>query len=300
MTTPPAMPSGPGTPFEVLLDDGGSGPGLPEPFRAVYGGDWILPNTDAAPYRYSCFVMSHDGRVSFNVPGHEGGGDVSGFDPHDQWIMGLLRARADAVTVGANTLRSEPEHLWTAGFIFPADAAAFADLRAQEGRRQTPLQVFMTRSGDLPTDAAVFADGTLEVIVATTERGKERLTDRFGGDLDAQVLVAGDADLDIAEMHRRLHDDHGVRTVLCEGGPRVYGAVVAAGELDEEFLTVSPVLVGGSDDRPARPGLIEGLALPPGGPLRASLRSVRRAGDHLFLRTAYGDQAVPSSSDARS
>lgn len=284
---PAPTPNGPGQAFEILVDTAEAGAGLPEVFRAVYGGDWVLPDTAERPYRYSNFVMSHDGRVSFNVPGHEGGGDVSGFDPHDQWLMGLLRARADAVTVGANTLRSEPEHLWTAGFIFPDDAEAFAGLRAAEGRAEAPLQVFMTRSGDLPTDAAVFADDRLEVVVATTEQGRARLADRFGQDLDAQVLVAGEQDLEIADMHRQLHAEYGVRTVLCEGGPRVYGAVVAAGELDEEFLTWSPVLVGGSADPPTRPGLLEGLALPPGGPLRASLRSVRRAGDHLFLRTAY-------------
>ncbi|MCC5949314.1 MAG: dihydrofolate reductase family protein [Nitriliruptoraceae bacterium] len=285
--TEPTAPHGPGAPFEVLLDGADAGQGLPEVFRAVYGGDWVLPDTTGAPYRYSNFVMSHDGRVSFNVPGHEGGGDVSGFDPHDQWLMGLLRARADAVTVGANTLRSEPDHLWTPGFIFPRDGDAFAELRAAEGRRPSPLQVFLTRSGDLPASAAVFAEDDLEVVVATTERGRVRLEERFGSALPAGVLVAGEQDLDIAALHQRLHAEHGVRTVLCEGGPRVYGALVAAGELDEEFLTLSPVLVGGSDDAAHRPGLIEGLALSPTPSTRTALRSVRRAGDHLFLRSAY-------------
>jgi len=281
-------PDGPGAPFELFVDppaaDEGRPAGLPAGFRHVYGGDWVLPDTTDGPYRYANFVMSHDGRVSFNVPGHEGGGDVSGFDPHDQWLMGLLRARADAVTVGANTLRTEAAHRWTSGFIFPADEPAFAALRAAEGRRPTPLQVFLTRSGDLPRDAAVFEDPDLEVVVATTVRGADRLVTTVGSDV--RVLVAGEDDLDLTDVHRQLHRDHGVRTILCEGGPRVYGALLAAGELDEEFLTVSPVIVGGGSD-PERPGLLEGVGLAPGDPMRARLVSLRRAGDHLFLRTAY-------------
>ena len=289
MTTVPP-PAGPGRPFELLIDPPaapeGSPDGLPAAVRAVYGGDWALPDTTHGPYRYANFVMSHDGRVSFNVPGHEGGGDVSGFDPHDQWLMGLLRARADAVTVGANTLRTESEHRWTSGFIFPADEPTFAAMRAAEGRQRFPLQVFLTRSGELPRDAAVFDDPDLEVVVATTERGADRLAATLGDDVEVTVLVAGDDDLDLADVHRQLHRDHGVRTILCEGGPRIYGALLAAGELDEEFLTLSPVIVGGGGD-PERPGLLEGVPLAPGDPTRARLLGLRRAGDHLFLRTAY-------------
>lgn len=289
MTTIP-VPTGPGRPFELLLDPPADpvGPptGLPAEVRAIYGGDWLLPDTTDAPYLFSMFVMSHDGRVSFNVPGHEGGGDVSGFDAHDQWLMGLMRARADAVTVGANTLRTEAEHLWTSGFIFPADEPTFAAMRVAEGRRPHPLQVLLTRSGDLPRDAAVFEDRDLEVVVATTARGAERLTRNLGADTEVTVLVAGDEDLDLPDVHRQLHRDHGARTILCEGGPRVYGALLAAGELDEEFLTLSPVVVGGGGD-PERPGLLEGVPLPPGDPTRARLISLRRAGDHLFLRSAY-------------
>src|SRR2546422_6136092 len=106
--------------FELLLDqDDAEGPGLPDGFRAVYGGDWLLPRRDQ--YVYVNFCIARDGRVSFADPGHLGGGDVSGFDAHDQWLMGLLRARCDAVMMGDGTLASEPEHLWTPEFICPTD-----------------------------------------------------------------------------------------------------------------------------------------------------------------------------------
>ena len=154
-----ATVAGPGAPFTLLLDeDAGPGDGLPAAFRRVYGGDWRLPPpAPARPYTYVNFVVSRDGRVSFDEPGQVGGGEVGLFNAHDRWLMALLRARCEAVLVGDNTLRLEPEHLWTPGYICPEDADAFAALRAAEGRRPVPLHVFLSLGGDLPAGAGVFA-----------------------------------------------------------------------------------------------------------------------------------------------
>lgn len=278
--------SGPGSAFEVLIEaeHPSGGIGLPPEAMGVYGGDWVLPHPDQGLYRFSMFVVSHDGRVSFAVPGREGGGDVSDFNPHDQWLMGLLRARADAVVVGANTLRLESEHVWTPDFIYPADASLFAEIRRAEGRHETPLHVMLTRSGDVPDHAAIFDRPDLRVIIATTSQGAALATNRVPGHVE--VLAVGSDDLDLDGLHRILRDDHGVHTVLSEGGPRVYAELVKAGHVDEEFLTISPVVIGSSEASP-RPGLIEGWALEPGDATRSELVSLRRAGDHLFLRTRW-------------
>jgi riboflavin biosynthesis pyrimidine reductase len=276
---------GPGSPFELFLDTENpeNQQGLPDAFRDVYQGDWLLPDSSRGVYCYSNFVMSHDGRVSFNTPGHEGGGDISDFNPHDQWLMGLLRARADAVIVGANTLRTESEHLWTSSFIFPSDAAAFETLRTLEGREPAPLQVFVTRTGDIDPGASVFQHPQLQTVIVTTELGENQV--RSLGLHQVDVVVAGESDVDLPQAISALRHRYSISTLLAEGGPRVYGAFVSSGVLDDEFLTLSPVLVG-SDSTSPRPGLIEGLALPPGSSHRARLLSVRRAADHLFLRTA--------------
>jgi riboflavin biosynthesis pyrimidine reductase len=278
---------GPGSPFELFVDSDAardSARGLPEAVRDVYRGDWVIPETASGLYCYSNFVMSHDGRVSFNVAGHEGGGDVSDFNPHDQWLMGLLRARADAVIVGANTLRTESEHIWTSEFIYPEDAEGFANLRDAENRSRNPVQVFVTRSGDITSDAAVFHDSSLSIVVVTSHEGQKNLA--VAGLPHVSVVVAGEKDVDIPRALKVLRDEFGVQTLLCEGGPRVYGAFVSSKALDEEFLTLSPVLVGAGEGQ-SRPGLIEGFALNPGSPQRARLLSVRRASDHLFLRTQF-------------
>ena len=75
----------------------------------------------------------------------------------------------------------------------------------------------------------------------------------------------------------------GRRLVLSEGGPHVFGSLLAAGLVDELFLTISPLLVGrsGLDERLA---LVEGEDLLPDGPVRGRLLGVRRDESHLFLR----------------
>lgn len=275
---------GPGSNFELLWEASPTtGRGLSTDLKDVYQGDWLLPDSKERPYSYSNFVLSHDGRVSFSTPGHEGGGDVSNFNPHDQWLMALARSRADAVVVGANTLRTEFEHEWTAEFIFPKDGEAFADFRASESRQSTPLQVVVTNSGKLNSRATIFSNSRFRVLIATSDEGYEVAS---AYEFPNAEVVSFGREVDLPLLYRSLTRDYGCRTALCEGGPRLYASLVGSNLLDEEFLTLSPVVVGSSDAAP-RPGLIEGLALKPGNSIRAKLSSVRRSGDHLFLRTTW-------------
>ena len=74
-----------------------------------------------------------------------------------------------------------------------------------------------------------------------------------------------------------------IRLILTEGGPTVFGALAAAGLVDELFLTVSPLLAGRPDPED-RLQLIEDAPLLPDAGVEGRLLSVRAAGSHLFLR----------------
>jgi riboflavin biosynthesis pyrimidine reductase len=271
--------------FDVLLDrEDDRGSGLPDSFRGVYGGDWHIPR--GQPYLSINFAVSRDGRVSYSEPGHLGGGDVSGFDERDRWLMGLLRARADAVMVGDGTMSAEPDHLWTPAGICPSDADAFAALRAHENRREHPLLVVVSKDGGLPWHADVFGHAELEIVVVTAggepadvPAAAARLSFLSfpGGRVDFRALVA------------MLGERHGAETIVCEGGPRLYGSVLREGLAVDEFVTLSPLVIG--DDRTGayRPSLVEGVRFAPGKAPRSRLVSVRSGGDHLYLRSRYGD-----------
>lgn len=278
--------SGPGNNFELLFEESLEGSdatlSLPRQLKDIYGGDWTIPSN--RQYRYSNFVISHDGKTSFSVQHHEGGGDISGFNRNDQWVMALCRARADAVTVGANTLRTEPGHIWSSQFIFPNEGEAFSDFRKQEGRRPYPYQVFVTRSGDINFDAEVFKDSKLDVIIATTANGAQKVRSMKLENVVIMELGASDVDLDL--MHKRLQLEFGIMTVLCEGGPKFYASMIQARQIEEEFLTVSPVVVGGTSTQ-YRPGLFDGIAFEPGNTYGVTLQSTRRAGNMLFIRSRY-------------
>ena len=71
---------------------------LPDDLRIQYAGDLGFPlPPDERPYLVANFVSTLDGVVSFDMPGKAGGGPISGANPGDHFIMGLLRASADAV-----------------------------------------------------------------------------------------------------------------------------------------------------------------------------------------------------------
>ena len=225
---------------------------------------------------YSNFVSSLDGVVTLGSQ-PSAGSIISGRNRWDRFLMGLLRACADAVLLGAGTLRATPGHQWTAEHIFPDLTDAFAQLRADLGRKPRPRLVLVTASGDIQAShTAVIAGAT----VITTTAGAARLQGRLPDSCDVIEVGAGDAvDMRaaLATMRERGYD-----VVLTEGGPHVTGELVAAGLLDEVFLTVSPVLAG--RDREPRLGMVAGVELLPERPQWSRLLTARRHSDYLFLR----------------
>ena len=279
-------PVGPGSRFDVLFDDGpAEGLDLPQPLRDIYG-PFLLPKPIGRPWMGINFVSSHDGRVSYAEAGRASGGYVSGFNRHDAWLMGLLRARADAIVVGDMTLRVEPEHEWTSDYICPSEAATFAELRQSEGRLACPLVVFLSLTGDLNASAKTIVEGTSPIVVATTTIGAAEASRRLCRRPNAQVVAFGVDRVDTRELLGWLGKERGAQHVLCEGGPRVYGSVLRDGALDDEFLTLAPYVIGGTSTTGARrPSLVEGVTFVPETAPYLALVSIRRAGDLLFLRS---------------
>src|SRR5260370_16313008 len=89
--------------------------------------------------------------------------------------MGLLRAAADAVIVGAGTLRAEPFHRWTADYIYPPLAEAYRSLRTNVRKSKPPLNVIITSSGDINLDLPVFQSGEVPGLIVTTTNGSQHI-----------------------------------------------------------------------------------------------------------------------------
>jgi riboflavin biosynthesis pyrimidine reductase len=275
------------TPLESLYEtERGPDVPLPPELAALYG-RLQFPAHPEGPHVIGNVVTTLDGVVALDTPGRSGGGEISGFNAHDRMVMGVLRAVADAVVVGAGTLRSVPRHLWTAAHIYPVLASAYQALRTALDKPEPPLNVVVTASGELDLDLPVFHSGKVPVLIATTTRGAQRLHGRAlppsvqiadlycSGPLSARAILQAASALRPTEI------------VLVEGGPRLMGAFFAEQCLDELFLTLAPQVAGREAAR-ARPGLVAGHSFAPERPLWGTLVGVKRAGSHLFLRYAFG------------
>lgn len=245
---------------------------LPPELEDAYGGPFRI----AERVVYGNFVTSVDGIAA--LAGVEmSSATISGGEPADRFVMALLRGAADAVMVGAGTLR-EHGGPWTAERAFPSGADRFREARAVIGAAPSPTLVVVTASGELPADHPSLPDA----VVVTTASGAHTLAERHVP--CREVMETGSADeVDARAAIARLRD-RGFERILTEGGPRLMGSMLEASVVDELFLTISPKLLGGGHGRPP---------LSDETPLDRSLRlgSARRSGDHLFLRYAISGSA---------
>jgi riboflavin biosynthesis pyrimidine reductase len=277
-------------PLETLYElDRGNALPLPPELASVYG-RLAFPPHPGRPYVVGNFVMSLDGVTSLQVPGQAGGGPISGFNPHDHLLMGLLRAAADAVIVGAGTLRAVPHHVWTPAYVCPALADAYQRLRAILGKPDPPLNVIVTARADVDPGLRVFQSGEVPVLLVTTPGGARHLR-RLGLPPSVQVMEGDNTDsLSARSILGVVARVRASDLILVEGGPHLLGDFFAEQCLDEQFLTLAPQ-VAGRNGSPARPGLVAGKQFAPEHPLWGTLVGVKRGGSHLFLRYAFSSVA---------
>jgi riboflavin biosynthesis pyrimidine reductase len=253
---------------------------MPEALAARYGGPLEIPIRPGRPTLIVNFVSTIDGVVALGSGETPGGGVISGFFEPDRFVMALLRAMADVLLVGARTIAGSSSTDWTAEHLQPDLAPAIQQWRREIGLARRPTTVIVTGSGDVRLGRRGVDDPDLPVIFATTPSGERRLRD--GGlppHVGVEVIGSGDRVRpdELAAFIARYRD----QVVLSEGGPHIMGELVAADLVDEIFLTLAPQVIGRDGDRL---GLAEGVGLEPGDARWHTLASVKRAGDHLFLR----------------
>jgi riboflavin biosynthesis pyrimidine reductase len=261
-------------PLTVLYEaPGGPLLDLPDELRLLYGGGIGFQG----PSVFTNFVSTIDGVVA--IPGlRQSNRLISDASDADRFVMGLLRACADAVLVGAGTMLASPSTLWTAERAYPPAAAVYAELRRRHRLAARPEIAIVTASGSIDIAHPVLAAGAL---VLTTERGAVKLGDRLPASSQS-VVLPGTEDVDMRAAVAFLRE-RGNELILSEGGPTLFGSLLVAGLVNELFLTISPLLAGRLQS-PARSSLVEGTELLPSHRLRSRLLGARSHGDHLFLR----------------
>lgn len=258
---------------------------LPARLREAYGSDLAIPLRFGRPTVIANFVSTVDGVVSYNNAAAAGGGEISGFFKPDALVMGLLRSHADAVLIGAGTLRAAPDQSWSTGFTHPESAEDFGAIRSHMGLAPEPTTVVVTASGRIDLGQKGLADAKVPALILTTDRGLPELRSYQPFPDHVEVVSAGENAVGpravMSELERR-----GMQVVLCEGGPRLFGQLLSAGLVDELFLTLAPQVAGRSEDE-RRLSLVEGTAFSVAGAPWAQLVDLRRSADHLFTRYSF-------------
>jgi riboflavin-specific deaminase-like protein len=190
---------------------------------------WREPPAER-PFVAMNFAATVDGRATIGGVSGPIGSDT------DTAMLAGLRTRFDAVMIGAGTMRAERY------------GRPVADPRKRAGREalgllSDPLMVIVSGNLDLPWDAPLFSAGGGRVLVFTASEEK-------APEVAASLrVVRNQGAVDLAPALSLLREEHGVRSVLCEGGPRLHAELQAEDLVDELFLTISPKLAGGAGPR---------------------------------------------------
>ena len=205
---------------------------LPEPDRVDVGA--LLAALDLAaaagperPYIVANFIASVDGRATFR-----GKSGALG-DPADRVLFHGLREQVDAVFAGTRTLMIERY----GRIIRDPDARR---LREQRDRTPEPLAVVVSRSGEVPFDIPLFAEPEARVALFCCVP-----VDVSEATAQVDLVELDPGELTMTTVMRHLRKDFGIRSLLCEGGPTVFGSLLDERLVDELFLTLAPKLVGG-------------------------------------------------------
>jgi len=193
--------------------------------------------------------------------------------PADRARMDRLRAEADAIVVGAGTMRSDNPKL----HVREEDARRY---RESLGKGAGLLRVLVTVSGRIDAGSRFFdeADGG-DRVVATVEECPESVVAPLA--LRAEIWRLGRGRVELSGLLQRL-GERGVERVLVEGGGELNWGFVRAGLVDELYVTVAPALLGGRE----APTLLAGDGFSMDDRLRLRLVEVDREGDELFCRYA--------------
>ncbi|MET8975004.1 pyrimidine reductase family protein [Streptomyces sp. NPDC004539] len=193
----------------------------------------------------------------------------------DMRIFGVLRGLADAVVVGAQTVRQE-------GYGPARAHKGFAARRAAAGQGPAPAVAVVSASLDLDFTQPLFTSPLVPTLVLTGA-GADPARIGEARKVGAEVLFAGDGTgVDPARVPAALAG-HGFARLLTEGGPRLLGQFVAAGVLDELCLALSPMLTAGGAQRIAGGPSVEV-------PRRFALTSLLEEDGFLFGRYQRGEE----------
>jgi 5-amino-6-(5-phosphoribosylamino)uracil reductase len=156
--------------------------------------------------------------------------------PEDLDEVDALRAAADAILVGAGTIRADNPRLLVRdpGRIATREAA---------GKPPHPLRVTLTATGDLDPAARFFTGPGTPLVYSTSSALKDSAL-KDSALKDKAVLIDAGPDLSLTAVLQDLHNERSVESLLIEGGADILRDALAGNLADELRLAIAPFFVG--------------------------------------------------------
>jgi 2,5-diamino-6-(ribosylamino)-4(3H)-pyrimidinone 5'-phosphate reductase len=222
------------------------------------------------------FALTADGKVSTRkfTP--------TGFTSQtDKRRLQEIRSLGDALLAGARTVAADLMSM-------RISSAALRQRRERTGRSREPFRVIVSNSRAMNPGWKVFQGGGSQVVAFSTRRmpvGLRATISRL-----ADLWIFDSSRVDLARTLHILRRDYEVRTLVCEGGPRLFRELLEIGAIDELRLTWAPWVFGG-----ARAPTLTGV---PGQSLlrtlRCRLKEIEILGEECFLRyELLGSKLLP-------
>ncbi len=190
---------------------------------------YAYPDSLAKPYVRLSFVCSANGKVA--VDGSSAGLATQA----DRLILGRLRWLADVILVGAGTVRAD-------NYRGTRSWELLRDRRRKRGQAEAAPVAVVTASADLDPHGALFTDTWVPPLVLTVRSAPADKVARLE-QAGAEVHVVGEDRAEAALILSALAS-RGLYRILCEGGPPLFGDLIAADLVDDLCMTIAPTVGG--------------------------------------------------------
>lgn len=239
-----------------------------DPADAISGLGWAERAPADRPYLALNMVSTADGKAAVE------GRTRAISTETDRQIFHNLRTQVDAVMAGAGTVKTERY-----GPIVKTEE--LRQKRVREGLAPDPLAIIVSGGLSVPADVPLLQDPDSRVVILT--QAQHELD---GVQANVEYLRSEAGPFDLRPLLEQLRREHGIRSILCEGGPTLNESLLLYGLVDELFLTLAPVIGGGADALT----IVAGQPLPELVPVE--LLWVMGDGSELFLRYGIGARSA--------
>lgn len=219
------------------------------------------------PYTFINVAMTADGKID---TAERKGAAIS--SKRDKERVDELRAGADAILVGGNTLRDEQPKL-------TVKSEARREGRIKLGLSSNPIKVGVTSIADIPVDCDFIKAGDARVVIFTTTRTSNEQVERLRAH-DVEVFVEDAPRVNLSNMMLTL-GSLGVKRLMVEGGGTMNFELMRLGLVDELMIYIAPMVFGGA----SAPTLSDGVGVPRDAAIELKLMDVEQwEDDGVLLR----------------